>query len=155
MRQTLAVATLLCAFVMLSACSDDAPSSVDAGVDSGAPADAGGQVDAGSMHAGAADLGVDAALDQGIDAGADFGVDAFVVDLGVDASAIDLGNDASEFDAGAFAALGETCGGEDPSCAPGLACCYPCGIPGCMNTCATPCEPGSPGCGGGGCLLLP
>jgi hypothetical protein len=38
------------------------------------------------------------------------------------------------------------------ACAPGLACCYPCGIPGCASRCAVPCDAGS--CAGG-CPLIP
>lgn len=37
--------------------------------------------------------------------------------------------------------VGTTCG-SDGECAPGLKCCYPCGIPGCQNQCT---QPGSDG----------
>jgi hypothetical protein len=51
-------------------------------------------------------------------------------------------------------AAGEVCGGESGACGPGLACCYPCGIPGCEFRCEPACDPGTPGCSSG-CLLRP
>jgi len=50
---------------------------------------------------------------------------------------------------------GDPCGqsANGRSCAQGLACCYPCGIPGCVYRCQTPCAAG-PGCVNG-CLLIP
>jgi hypothetical protein len=58
---------------------------------------------------------------------------------------------------GGCAAEGEACGTSDVdldagarTCAPGLVCCYPCGIPDCVDRCITPCTPG-PGCQEGGC----
>jgi hypothetical protein len=39
-------------------------------------------------------------------------------------------------------------------CAAGLACCYPCGMPGCKNTCVKACDPSTPGCAAG-CMLVP
>lgn len=50
-------------------------------------------------------------------------------------------------DAGGLPA-GELCS-SDAACAPGLLCCYPCGIPGCMNRCGAP-DPRT-----GRCPLLP
>lgn len=38
--------------------------------------------------------------------------------------------------------------GGDP-CGAGLACCYPCGIPGCTNRCEPACKDGQPGCSNG------
>lgn len=46
---------------------------------------------------------------------------------------------------------GDPCG-SSAECGPGLSCCYPCGIPGCMNVCEPSCAEGTPGCAGG-CLL--
>lgn len=46
---------------------------------------------------------------------------------------------------------GDPCSGS-AECGPGLSCCYPCGIPGCMNVCEPSCAEGTPGCAGG-CLL--
>lgn len=36
-------------------------------------------------------------------------------------------------------------------CAPGLVCCYPCGIEGCVNRCRVPCGEPGPGCQENGC----
>lgn len=58
----------------------------------------------------------------------------------------DAGSDAGA-DAGGLAA-GEPCSG-DEVCATGLLCCYPCGIPGCVNRCGAP-DPHT-----GRCPLLP
>ena len=57
---------------------------------------------------------------------------------------------------GGWAQIGDPCGPSAAglACAPGLACCYPCGIPGCSNRCQTPCPAGSPGCFNG-CPLVP
>lgn len=54
------------------------------------------------------------------------------------------------------AALGELCGqdAEGITCGTELACCYPCGIPGCEFTCTQACDDGDPGCFGG-CFALP
>jgi hypothetical protein len=49
---------------------------------------------------------------------------------------------------------GEVCQSDPQGCAPGLACCYPCGIQGCQNTCMEPCDPVEPWCMGG-CPLFP
>jgi hypothetical protein len=65
--------------------------------------------------------------------------------------------DASDCDGGC-AGLNEACGvspadldaGALP-CEAGLACCYPCGIPGCVDRCTTPCQPPGPGCQENGC----
>lgn len=50
---------------------------------------------------------------------------------------------------------GERCGqsANGRACAGNLACCYPCGVPGCDWQCTPPCDPG-PGCANG-CRLLP
>ena len=37
--------------------------------------------------------------------------------------------------------LGDPCGVYGGACGPGLACCYPCGIPGCIDQCQIPCDP--------------
>lgn len=52
--------------------------------------------------------------------------------------------------------IGEHCGQSagGAECGPGLACCYPCGIPNCNWTCTTPCAPSDPGCNDG-CMLYP
>jgi hypothetical protein len=62
----------------------------------------------------------------------------------------------SSGDAG-IGGLGAICAGAPDgavavACAPGLACCYPCGIPGCASRCAEPCDAGY--CPGG-CPLIP
>jgi hypothetical protein len=62
---------------------------------------------------GAPVLRADAGTDAGTDAGADAGAD------------------------GGGLAAGQLCG-SDGECATGLLCCYPCGIPGCMNRCGSP-----------------
>ncbi len=49
---------------------------------------------------------------------------------------------------------GAACGGDLGTCAEGLSCCYPCGIPGCENRCEPTCAPGTPGCFDG-CFLRP
>lgn len=63
-------------------------------------------------------------------------------------------NDGGAYDGGGGlgALCGQSAGGA--SCAPGLACCYPCGIPGCDFQCTTPCQPGQPGCSNG-CMMYP
>ncbi len=80
--------------------------------------------------------------------------DAGVVDAGPrDAGPADVGtadagaSDTGVADAGGLAA-GSLCTA-DTMCAPGLLCCYPCGIPGCMNRCGAP-DPHT-----GRCPLLP
>ncbi|MFO0605387.1 MAG: hypothetical protein U0324_19560 [Polyangiales bacterium] len=50
-------------------------------------------------------------------------------------------------DAGTDAGTAGTLCGRDSDCASGLLCCYPCGIPGCMNRCMAPM--------GGRCPLIP
>jgi hypothetical protein len=50
--------------------------------------------------------------------------------------------------------VGATCDPGASACAPGLACCYPCGIPGCDYSCTPACEEGTPGCAGG-CIPVP
>ncbi len=50
---------------------------------------------------------------------------------------------------------GEVCGNDNSAeCAPGLACCYPCGIQGCENRCEPICDDSQPGCSGG-CWMYP
>ncbi|MBX3269016.1 MAG: hypothetical protein KF729_02075 [Sandaracinaceae bacterium] len=51
-------------------------------------------------------------------------------------------------------AEGEVCGAEVGACGAGLACCYPCGIPGCDFRCVPACDPSEPGCAGG-CVPRP
>jgi hypothetical protein len=93
-----------------------------------------------------------AALAAGCTGDSGGGIDAAVADAAViDAVVID----------GDVAALGEVCGasaldaGTPVMCASQLACCYPCGIPGCSFTCTSPCDPDSdPGCVDG-CMLVP
>jgi hypothetical protein len=50
--------------------------------------------------------------------------------------------------------LGEPCGPDGGQCKPELACCYPCGIPGCLFTCSTPCDGSEPWCADG-CPMVP
>ena len=51
--------------------------------------------------------------------------------------------------------MGDPCGQDGGPCADGLACCYPCGIPGCTFTCTQACDPATePGCFDG-CYLFP
>lgn len=52
---------------------------------------------------------------------------------------------------GGGAQVGEPCMSVE-DCAAGLACCYPCGIPGCKNKCQVPCT--GPGCPNG-CMAIP
>ena len=85
------------------------------------------------------------------------GGDAAPIDAApIDAAPIDA---AQGFDGpdGDFAGPGEICGTSDVdldagarTCAPGLICCYPCGIADCADRCTAPCTPG-PGCQTGGC----
>lgn len=50
---------------------------------------------------------------------------------------------------------GDPCGDDVAgTCAPGLSCCYPCGIPDCHDVCQPTCDPSEPGCMGG-CYLYP
>ncbi len=82
----------------------------------------------------------------------------------VDAAA---GDDADPVDAdttdavdcdGGCAGMGEACGTSDVDldagarmCGPGLVCCYPCGIPDCVDRCTMPCGAPGPGCQENGC----
>lgn len=77
------------------------------------------------------------------------------IDAAVDAGATDAtpGPDCD----GGCAAEGEVCGASEADldagarpCGAGLVCCYPCGIPDCLDRCTTPCTPG-PGCQESGC----
>ena len=59
---------------------------------------------------------------------------------------------------GRCAEVGEVCGTSNADqdagalpCRPGLVCCYPCGIPDCLDRCTEPCGPVGPGCQEGGC----
>lgn len=59
---------------------------------------------------------------------------------------------------GACAGEGAACGSSPADldagalpCAPGLVCCYPCGIPDCVDRCTTPCDPGGGACQENGC----
>lgn len=52
------------------------------------------------------------------------------------------------------AQLGEPCGQQGGECASGLACCYPCGMPGCTFRCSAPCDPSEPWCVDG-CAMMP
>jgi hypothetical protein len=49
---------------------------------------------------------------------------------------------------------GDVCQNTPYACDAGLACCYPCGIQGCQNTCMPACPPGTPWCIGE-CPLFP
>ncbi len=49
---------------------------------------------------------------------------------------------------------GEPCGQYGGQCLSGLACCYPCGVPGCINVCQVPCDPQEPWCANG-CAMMP
>ena len=76
-------------------------------------------------------------------------IDDAAIDAGIDGAAVDCD--------GGCAGVGEACGSSDVdldagarTCAPGLACCYPCDIPDCVDRCVTPCAPG-PGCQESGC----
>jgi hypothetical protein len=67
--------------------------------------------------------------------------DTGVVDSGADARSdapADVASDASEggLEAGAHCT-------SDGECASGLKCCYPCGIPGCTNSCMAPTSAGT------------
>ena len=71
-----------------------------------------------------------------------------------------LANDASTADAGwpdaQVGQLGEVCGqdADGLTCGGALACCYPCGLPGCNFTCTVACTGDDPSCSNG-CQLLP
>ena len=82
-------------------------------------------------------------------------IDAAATDdaLAIDAAAID----APDCDGGC-AAENEACGSSDVDldagarpCGAGLVCCYPCGIPDCVDRCTTPCGAPGPGCQENGC----
>jgi len=49
---------------------------------------------------------------------------------------------------------GDLCGPSGGDCAPGLVCCYPCGIPDCDWKCQEPCDPGEVWCSEG-CPMVP
>lgn len=49
---------------------------------------------------------------------------------------------------------GEPCDPDASLCQVGLACCYPCGVPGCEDICEVVCDPAHPACVDG-CLLRP
>jgi hypothetical protein len=44
----------------------------------------------------------------------------------------------SDGDAGGNLREGEVCDGMPDACMAGLACCYPCGVPGCQSVCTKP-----------------
>ena len=50
--------------------------------------------------------------------------------------------------------VGDVCDPDANRCGAGLACCYPCGVPGCDNVCVVPCDPSEPFCVDG-CVLVP
>lgn len=50
--------------------------------------------------------------------------------------------------------VGDPCGLYGGACQAGLACCYPCGIPGCIDQCTVPCDPSEPWCFEG-CGMMP
>ncbi len=132
----------LCLIFAVGCTTTSETTSPDAGVDASVVVDVG--IDVGAADRAAVDVGrlsdtaspIDVA--DVIDA-ADV-VDAADVPDAVDAS--DAGTDASGL------AAGEPCSG-DAMCATGLLCCYPCGIPGCVNRCSAPFA------GTGRCPLLP
>ncbi len=77
-------------------------------------------------------------------------IDAGGHDAGLDGAAVDCD--------GGCAGVGEACGSSDVdldagarACAPGLACCYPCGVANCVDRCTQPCSPPGPGCQDNGC----
>ena len=89
--------------------------------------------------------------------GRDAARDGAVIDAAAgDAAGDGAGVDAADCDGGC-AAENEACGGSAADldagarpCGPGLVCCYPCGIPDCVDRCIMPCTPG-PGCQESGC----
>ncbi|MBP6628224.1 MAG: hypothetical protein KA297_02265 [Kofleriaceae bacterium] len=59
---------------------------------------------------------------------------------------------------GGCADVGGACGSSEVDldagalpCRAGLVCCYPCGIPDCVDRCVEPCGPPGPGCQDSGC----
>ncbi|UQA59804.1 hypothetical protein [Polyangium aurulentum] len=58
--------------------------------------------------------------------------------------------------AGGGLPVGALCGqsANGAMCGAGLACCYPCGIPGCDFKCVAACDPNTPGCADG-CIPAP
>ncbi len=90
----------------------------------------------------ALDASVDARLDSvSLDAGTDSPSDS-PTDIAIDARA-DTAADASvdapiDTPADAGGGVEGTLCTTSSECAPGLLCCYPCGIPGCMNRCTRP-----------------
>jgi hypothetical protein len=77
----------------------------------------------------------------------------------IDAAAGDGGGgiDAVDCDGGC-AAENEACGSSEVDldagarmCGPGLVCCYPCGIPDCVDRCTVPCGTPGSGCQENGC----
>lgn len=81
-----------------------------------------------------------------------------LVDSGSDISTdtgSDTGSDsASDTSTAGTLVQGDPCGGDLGACGPDLSCCYPCGIPGCADTCEPTCNPAEPACSGG-CYLYP
>lgn len=74
------------------------------------------------------------------------------------AGPIDAAIDAVPGCDGACAHEGEVCGTSPADldsgtlpCAPGLVCCYPCGIPDCADRCTTPCDRDGGACQENGC----
>jgi hypothetical protein len=68
-----------------------------------------------------------------------------------------LSHDAAPTADGGPAAEGDPCGPLDAGtvgCMTGLACCYPCGVPGCQEVCTLPCDPQDDSCVEG-CRLVP
>src|SRR5687768_9883017 len=75
-----------------------------------------------------------AAIDAPIDAPVAPVIDAVDCDGGCAGLNEACGTTSADLDAGAL------------PCSPGLVCCYPCGIPDCVDRCTTPCSPPGPGC---------
>ncbi|MEJ7728387.1 MAG: hypothetical protein WKG00_04150 [Polyangiaceae bacterium] len=135
---------------VLGACSDDDDGASTggtgpAGPGSGGAAASGGAGGSGGQHGGAGGDTGGGTAGQGGDGGAGPGGAGGTAGSG-GAGGAGVGGGAGE---------GEVCAGSViQTCATGLVCCYPCGIPDCDSLCSVPCSPDEPGCRGG-CPLVP
>lgn len=162
--------------LVLAACSSetgsDAGSGVDASRHDAGASDAGARDAGSSRDSGASDAG--AVADASTDASTDAGLDCSVIGCGApivcgetcaepcgccdcaEGEETTRGDTTYVCAGGCYAPRGTLGDGElctsTSECAEGSSCCYPCGIPGCMNQCVPTCT--GPGCAGG-CPLVP
>ena len=144
------------ALCFVIACSSESTDEGTSGGAAGSPGTAGSTSSAGSSGAGGATASAGAAGSSG-SAGAGGQCGVYGADCTVACCAgltCDGESSTCIAPAGDTLVPGEVCGTGDAQCAPGLACCYPCGVGGCERVCEVACDPSTPGCAGG-CMMMP